>query len=182
MVETLNQKIANHYLAKIITAPEYNSPNPGKRLELLYRDFNNKLEELTALFYHKVKNQALFFVEGYRSNALQYQHYLNGASQIKKNGMHHYGIAIDIAFKINGAFTYNGDYKILRRCFDEVGLYKLGEWDKGHVQFIPATTTAQNALRQAVDKAVRDFQRVNKLVVDGIVGTKTIAKAKAAYL
>lgn len=173
------KKIAEHYLSKVITSPFYNSPNPVKDFSILFPEFRDKLSTSIYKFHQKYLDVEIVFVETYRSNILQLQHYNNGASQIKKNGMHHYAIATDIAFKINGKFTYNGDYKFLRQCHEEAGLYLLGLWDIGHVQGIPVSK--QGELRKIVDSVICDFQKANGLVVDGIVGKKTIAKAKGVF-
>jgi hypothetical protein len=171
--------IANFYVQTLIKSDKYNSPNPCKDETLLVPDFLDKLKASINNFNVKYSDVEVIFVETYRSNALQLIHFNNGASKIRKNGMHHYGIAVDVAFKINGKFTYNGDYKYLRECHTEQGLNLLGAWDIGHVQYVPVSE--QQVLRNVVEQAVRKFQRDNGLVVDGEVGKKTIAKAKELY-
>jgi len=172
-------KIAEHYIKKLIPSAGYNSPNPCRDTGLLFGDFY-KLVKKGIKEFNKVHPDAeVILVETYRSNKLQEQYFNSGASKIRKNGMHHYAIAADCAFKVSGKLTWNGDYKTLRQCFDDAGLELLGLWDAGHVQFIPVA--GQASLRSAVDKAVREFQRKNGLTADGIVGPKTIAKAKELY-
>ena len=173
------KKVTEHYIKKLITSTNYNSLNPCRDSELLLVDFYKKVKQGIKAFNNVHSDVEVFLVETYRSNKLQLQYYDSGASKIRKNGMHHYGIAADCAFKVNGKLTWNGDYKTLRQCFSDAGLNLLGLWDAGHVQFVPVSE--QGALRSAVDKGVKDFQRANGLVVDGIVGPKTIAKAKEVY-
>lgn len=173
--------IADFYLKTLITAPEFFSDTPCRRLELLYPEFLQKTTAAIADFYTSQPDHIVIFTETYRSNALQLIHYNNGNSKISNNGMHHYGIAVDCAFRINGNFTYKGNYKLLRECFKNAGLYLLGDWDMGHVQYIPATVTQQSALRIEVSELIRKFQRDQGLKADSIVGPKTIAKAKEVY-
>lgn len=176
-----NLTIAEHYLRRLITGANFFSTKPIKDTALLFPPFLQLLQKSIDKFNVKYPAVKVVYVETYRSNALQLQHYNNGASGIKKNGMHHYGIAADLAFNINGKFTYNGDYKYLRECHTAAGLHLLGAWDIGHVQYIPANANDQAALRLTVNNAVKAFQRKHGLTADGIAGPKTIAKAKEVY-
>lgn len=175
--------IADFYVKTLIKSDKYFSPNQCKDETLLLPEFLAKVKKGIKEFNIKYPAIEVIFVETYRSNALQLIHYNNGASQIKKNGMHHYGIAVDCAYKIDGKFSYNGDYKHLRQCMVNAGLYLIGtvdkSWDLGHFQHIAIAD--QTALRNAVDVAVRAFQSKNGLVSDGIVGKLTQAKARAVF-
>ena len=175
------QNISQHYLKKLIISDSYLSNTPCREKALLYPDFYILVQQGISQFNQIRANVEVVLIETYRSNTLQECYYNSGASKIRKNGMHHYGIAADCAFKVDGNLTFNGDYKNLRSCFLNVGLYILGLWDAGHVQFIPATTGDQNVLRKAVNKAVINFQNENGLDADGIVGKLTIQKAKQIY-
>lgn len=168
--------IAEHYIKNLITSPLYNSPDPIRDTTLLFTPFFDKLTLSINMFNVQYPDVKVVFVETYRSNILQLQHYNNHASKIKRNGMHHYGIAADLAFKINGQFTYKGNYDFLRSCHERAGLHLLGAWDIGHVQGIDVN--GQIMLRYNVEQAVKEFQREHGLTVDGIVGKITIAKAK----
>ena len=171
--------IADFFVSKLIPSPDFNNKNQVRDTALLVPEFYALVKKAIAKFNETYKGVEVVFVETYRSNALQLIHFNNGASKISKNGMHHYGIAVDCAFKVNGKFTYNGDYKLLRKCFQDVGLHLLGLWDMGHVQYIPVDQ--QTALRNAVDGAIKMFQREHGLIADGIPGPKTIAKAKEIF-
>lgn len=175
--------IAQHYLKKIVTSDKYLSSSPVRDESLLYPPFLDLVNESIGVFSETHQGDPFpFKTETYRSNTLQLKYFNQKASKIKANGMHHYGIACDIAFKVNGEVTWNGDYKLLRECFKAQGLFLLGTWDMGHVQFIPATSTAQNRLRNEVSNAVKDFQKKYNLKVDGVVGKNTISKAKQVFL
>lgn len=171
--------IAKHYVSKLIPSSSYNSANPVKDESLLFPLFLRLVNDAIQLFNRKYSDVKVVFVETYRSNTLQLIHFNNGASKIRKDGMHHFAIAVDCFFNVNGKNTYNGDYKFLRECFVQCGLNLLGVWDMGHVQMIRVAD--QQVVRNAVKQAVKDFQRENGLTSDGIVGKKTIAKAKEVY-
>jgi len=179
------KEIVDFYIKKLIPSADYNNTKSVKSLDLLFPAFRVKIEDAMKKFNEKYPNVKLVFVETYRSNARQLMHYNNGASKIKKNGMHHYGIACDCAFEFDTdgdgdiEFSYDGDYNYLRECWKAQGLTLLGEWDKGHAQFIPVNN--QDILRGEVLAEVKKFQGNNDLVPDGIVGNKTIAKAKELY-
>ena len=174
------KQIAEHFIKRLLTSDNFNSANPVKDTALLFPAFWEKLQKSIVAFNVKYPAIKVVFVETYRSNDLQLQHYKNGASQIKKDGMHHFGIAADLAFMINGKFSYNGDYKYLRACHETENLTILPPWDIGHVQFIPVSK--QQDLRNEVYSAVKQFQKENGLIPDGIPGQKTISKAKQLYL
>ncbi len=174
-----NMDIAQNYLENVITSQNFFSKNPVKDTDILFQPFLQKVLKAASVFSQTYPNKEVIFTETYRSNTLQMIHFNNGASKIKTNGMHHYSIAVDCAFKIDGKFSYDGDYNLLRECMKNEGLFLLPEWDKGHVQDIAVADQA--ALRIEVDSAVKKFQKDNGLGVDGNVGPKTIAKAREVF-
>jgi hypothetical protein len=188
-MRTANQKtfqsICDWYLKKIITSPDYFNKNAVKSTDLLLPEFKSALDKANAEFNKKYPEVEIVYVETFRSNSRQLMHYNNGASKIRTNGMHHYGIAVDAFFRLDKdgdgdtELTYEGDYKFLRQCWDKQDLILLGEWDKGHAQFIQVPE--QTELRRQVDYAIREFQTKYRLTRDGIVGNKTINKAREVY-
>lgn len=174
-----NTDIAQHFLSNLVTSDKFLSSSPVKDTALLFPLFAEKLSRSIAAFNKRYPDIEVLFVETYRSNTLQAIHYNNGASKIKKDGMHHFGIAADLAFKINGVFSYKGDYTYLRKCHSDQGLNLIGAWDIGHVQYIPVSE--QSALRLTVNNAIIKFQKTYNLKPDGIPGNKTIAKCKEVF-
>lgn len=174
------KNIAEFYIKKLIPSDKYLNVLPCKDRSLLLPEFNDAVSRSIAKFQSRYPDVEVVFVETFRSNALQLKHFKNRASKIKSNGMHHYGIAVDLAFKIEGEFSYQGDYKYLRECHEMEGLKLLGLWDAGHVQYVPVVKQAD--LRNTVLMSIKEFQKQNGLTPDGIVGAKTIAKAKTIYL
>ena len=173
------KEIAQHFLRHVITHKDFFSDKAIKDMGILFPPFREKVEAGISKFNEKYPDVKVIPVETYRSNERQMMHYNNGASKIKKDGMHHFAIAIDLAGEVKGKFTYDIDYKHLRRCIEETGLTLLGVWDMGHSQYIPVGD--QGALRKACYGAVEDFQRQYGLKVDGEPGSKTATKAKEVF-
>jgi hypothetical protein len=140
--------ICNHFSDNIKNSENYNSINPIRDTSLLLPDFYNSLIFCFNEYQKKYPSQKVFVTETYRSNALQLKYYKQGKSKIRKNGMHHYGIAADVAFLINDKLSYKGDYAYLRKLFTENNLTVL-DWELGHVQFIPVSE--QSALREEIE-------------------------------
>ncbi len=173
------KKIADFYLRTLLINSKFNSTQSNPDQQLLFPDFLAKLNTCIKQYKKLYPNQDITFTETYRSNALQLIHYNNGASKIKKNGMHHYGIAADSIFIINGKRTYKGDVMALRKIYTDNGLTILGMWDALHVQFI--TVADQQLLRNTVAAAISKFQKDNELPVTGEANAATIAKAKSVF-
>ncbi|CAL1519738.1 peptidoglycan-binding protein [Chitinophaga sp. MM2321] len=167
------------YLQTLVTSTKYNSQTPVDDQALLYPDFLARLKSCVSQYRQTYPDQDITFTETYRSNTLQEQYFNNGASKIKTNGMHHYGIAADSIFIINGKRTYKGDINLIRSIYKQNGLTILGMWDALHAQYI--TIAQQQPLRNAVKAAIKKFQKDNDLVPDGIVGKKTIAMARKVF-
>lgn len=147
------KKIVDFFVKNIVNSPKFNSPNPVSDMDLLLPEFKNKFAQCVVQYKTKYPDQDVVFAETYRSNTLQEQYYNSGASKIKKDGMHHFGIAGDSIFVINGKRTYKGDVNLLRKIYKENGLTILGMWDPLHVQFIAVEEQAQ--LREMVNATLK---------------------------
>jgi len=146
------KKIVTFYLNTILKSSKYNSPNPVNNMDLLFPDFAAVFKKCVVQYQKTYPKQHIAFTETYRSNSLQEKYFNEGASKIKKNGMHHYGIAGDSIFIIDGKRSYKGDINLLRKIYKENGLTILGMWDPLHVQYIPVAQ--QSELRKLVDEAL----------------------------
>ncbi len=142
------ENICNHYFEVIKNFKFFDSLKPIRDVELLLPEFYNMLIYCFNEYQKVFPNHKVYIVETYRSNALQLKYFKQGKSKIRKNGMHHYGLAADVAFIIDDNFSYNGNYRYLRRIFKENNLTIL-DWELGHVQYIPVSE--QNALRQEIE-------------------------------
>jgi Putative peptidoglycan binding domain len=173
------KKIADFFLQKLATQSKFDSINPNADQSLLFPDFLAKIKTCITKYQAIHPGQDITYTETYRSNALQEKHFKNGASKIRANGMHHYGIAADSIFIIGGKRTFKGDVMGLRKVYKDNGLSILGMWDALHVQFIPVEQQA--ALRKAVKDRLIAFQKANDLPQTGDVDAATIKAAKKAF-
>ncbi len=148
------KEIADFFVKVLMKSPKFNSSSPVDDQTLLLAEFYDKLRYCGGIYTQNYPNQRITFSETYRSNVLQEKYYNNGASKIKKNGMHHYGIAADTIFVIDGKRSYKGDINLIRRIYKDNGLTILGMWDALHVQFIAVSD--QQSLRDMVDEAVKN--------------------------
>jgi hypothetical protein len=144
------KKIVLFFTSVLAKSPKFTSATAVNDQELLFPDFLTKLNSCIVEYKKTYPSQNITFTETYRSNTLQAIHFKNGASKIKKNGMHHYGIAADSIFIIAGKKTYKGDIPLIRKIYKNNGLTILGMWDALHVQYIPVEN--QQELRDLIEK------------------------------
>ena len=86
----------------------------------------------------------LMIFETYRSQERQEQLFLQGATQLRKVGVHHFGLACDIVKSVNGEPSWKGDFSIVGQLAQSAGLVWGGNWgnpcihhsfiDQPHVQ------------------------------------------------
>lgn len=140
--------IVTNYYDKIKTSVYYDSIKPCNDFDLLYADFRLKIIELKSKYLEQHETEP-YILETYRSNDLQIVYYNRGASKTKKDGMHHFGIAVDIVGKTENGIDYNIlDYDWLRKyAKNNLGLTVLN-FELGHFQYIPVEN--QNILRKEI--------------------------------
>jgi hypothetical protein len=68
---------------------------------------------------------ALMVYETYRSQARQQELFDNGATKLRKVGVHHYGLACDIVRVVGGEPSWKGDFSFLGQLAHSAGL--IGE-------------------------------------------------------
>src|SRR5262245_21800376 len=66
--------------------------------------------------------------ETYRSQARQRKLFAEGTTQLKKVGVHHYGLACDLVKRVGGELTWKGDYSFLGELARSAGLIWGGDW------------------------------------------------------
>ena len=143
------KNIVDFFVSTLSKSPQFHSLTPVNDASLLLPEFKSKVDFCIEEYQKVYPHQNIVFTETYRSNELQLKYFTNGASKVKKNGMHHYGIAADCLFVIDGKRTYKGDIVLLRKIFKTHGLTILGLWDALHVQYIPIAD--QQKLRKLCD-------------------------------
>lgn len=109
---------------------------------LLYPPFREKLRSSIREFQNRYPGILVGIGETYRSRQLQRHYFQTGASRTTQ-GTHGLGLAADV--HVSAKY-----YPTLRKIFLKNGLYLLGNWDLGHVQYIPVSDQA------TVWKAVAD--------------------------
>ena len=137
------EKIVTFFHNILAKSTKFSSINPVDDQTLLLPDFLVLVKVCIKEYQKTYPTQDITFTETYRSNTLQLKYYQNGASKLKKNGMHHYGIAVDCIFIVDGKRTYKGDITLIRKIFNAHGLTTLGMWDALHVQYIPVADQAK---------------------------------------
>ncbi len=76
----------------------------------------------------KVHGVALMAYETYRSAARQKALFDQGATKLKKVGVHHYGLACDIVKSAGGHPSWKGDFSLLGELARAHGLIWGGDW------------------------------------------------------
>ncbi|MGB9697306.1 MAG: hypothetical protein ACP5P3_06595 [Ignavibacteria bacterium] len=141
------ETIKNHYRNRIVPSEKFDSLMPVRDLGLLLPEFFDTLVKCFDEFESLYPEQKIYVVETYRSNRLQRKYFNEGRSKIRAYGMHHFGIAADVAFLIEGMVSYEGNYADLREIFKNNALYVL-DWELCHVQYIPVSQ--QSDLRRLI--------------------------------
>lgn len=70
----------------------------------------------------------LMVFETYRSTERQEALYAQGATKLKKVGVHHYGLACDLVKSVNGQPSWKGDFSFLGQLARRHGLIWGGDW------------------------------------------------------
>lgn len=141
------------WLDTIRKSPQLNSLDIVSDTGLLYPPFCVKIQSLVVTARAASLNVIVF--ETYRSEPRQLLLFKQGRTKIKTNGMHHYGVAADLVFLLNGqpAWPSAGDprWKELADIGRKLGLYWGGDFkglvDCPHWQYVAATVAAQNPIR-----------------------------------
>ncbi len=178
--KSIVQQIAEHFISVIVPSPEFTTNSVISSRDLLFPPMKNKVDSL--LFHYSLiekENKSDFEVyESFRSANRQLEEYLQGNSRKKSNGMHYFGIAVDIVNYSGGKWAWKGDYETLTGQATGLGLTHL-QFEACHFQFIPVWQ--QNDLIANVNNEVLHFQQMNGLKIDGVIGKNTIAKAVEVF-
>src|ERR1035437_2876376 len=138
LVQAENKFMAYFYTAVISLDPRFN--NPGRIIDILL------LEPVTRQLVNKIIEDAkahgveLMVFETYRSQARQQQLFDLGQTKLRQVGVHHYGLACDIVYNVNGEPSWKGDFSLIGHLSLANGLVWGGDWGNPaiHHSFIDA--------------------------------------------
>ena len=139
------------YSEKIKTQANYTATDRISDLVMLYPPFAFSVIKLFA----KAQSEQLLvcIFETYRSQERQLELFNKGATKLKKNGMHHFGIAADLVFldgQKNPSWDVIYNWTRLGKIGQDLGLEWGGSWsgfvDKPHFQLISATVAEQQKI------------------------------------
>ena len=133
---------------KIITNAVYASTHRVSDVDILYPPFCCSVIRIFAAA--RSENLTICVYETYRSQERQLELFNNGATKLKKNGMHHFGVAADLVFvdaQNNPRWDAKYNWARLGVIGQGLGLEWGGSWssfvDKPHFQLVPATVADQ---------------------------------------
>lgn len=190
------EEIGKHYISVVVPSEKFTQNIAVDNPDLLYPPFRASVEAMIKEYNElNMDDDVPVIFESFRSHARQNHYYNNGSTGIRGGsllnaGMHHLCIAadiVDLEDKNNNGERDPGErvnwehlnYKLFRNLSQKYELNFLS-WEECHFQMIG--TDQQNELRKGIYNYVKKWQARQGLVPDGIVGPKTIAKAKALYL
>jgi hypothetical protein len=77
---------------------------------------------------------ALMVFETYRSQQRQQELFNQGATKLRKVGVHHYGLACDIVKVVAGEPSWKGDFSFLGQLAQSSGMIWGGDWGAPHIR------------------------------------------------
>jgi hypothetical protein len=76
----------------------------------------------------------LTIFETYRSQQRQQELFNQGATKLRKVGVHHYGLACDIVKVVAGEPSWKGDFSFLGQLAQSSGMIWGGDWGEPHIK------------------------------------------------
>jgi hypothetical protein len=118
--------MGNFYTDVISKDPRFKSTDRIADMNLLEPVTRQKVEAIIA--DAKAHGLDLMVFETYRSQARQELLFNQGATKLRKVGVHNYGLACDIVKSINGQPSWKGDFSMLGQLARDHGLIWGGDW------------------------------------------------------
>jgi D-alanyl-D-alanine carboxypeptidase len=143
--------MGNFYRDVIQKSPKLRSRRRVADLNLLEPVTRKRVRAIIAdAKQHGLK---LMVFETYRSESRQTDLFNNGATKLKKVGVHHYGLACDLVRDINGEPSWNGDFSLLGTLARHHGLIWGGDWGKPNIphSFIDSVHVQRCTLERQAD-------------------------------
>lgn len=129
--------MGNFYTDVIQKDARFNSPDSVRDENLLEPHFLTEVNGIVADAANE--GTQLRVLETYRSQERQAVLFAQGATQLRRVGVHHYGLACDFGVVINGQIDWHADYGVIGRIAERRGLVWGGRFsfhDDGHVQAV----------------------------------------------
>jgi hypothetical protein len=118
--------MSNFYTDVISNDPRFNSPTRISDLALLEPVMRQAVQNIIAGASASGLTMEPF--ETYRSQARQAALYAQRATKLRTVGVHHYGLACDIVFVVDGQPSWKGDFSALRDLARANSLVWGGDW------------------------------------------------------
>jgi hypothetical protein len=118
--------MGNFFVDVISNDARFNSPAKINDLELLEPITRELVQGIVA--GAKDLGIDVMVFETYRSQARQQDLFNQNATQLRKVGVHHYGLACDIVKVVNGEPSWKGDFSFLGQLAHSAGLIWGGDW------------------------------------------------------
>jgi transglycosylase-like protein with SLT domain/D-alanyl-D-alanine carboxypeptidase-like protein len=129
--------VGNFYTDVIQNDSRYNSPEPIRDENLLEPHFRAEVNAIVTDAANE--GTQLRVLETYRSQERQAVLFTEGTTQLRRVGVHHYGLACDFGIVRNGQIDWHADYGVIGRIAERRGLVWGGRFsfhDDGHVQAV----------------------------------------------
>lgn len=148
--------MGNFYNDVIQPDSRFASTNRVDDVQLLEPNVRRKVQAIVA--EAKAHGLNLMIYETYRSQARQEMLFEQGASMLRKVGVHHYGLACDLVKDIGGQPSWKGNFDLVGHLAKAHDLIWGGDWgrpdmrhtfvDQPHVQWCSVRDQAQLFLGQ----------------------------------
>jgi len=138
--------VSNFYLDTIKKSAWFNSTNVCKDINMLEPGFRAKVQDVIEQAHHD--GYDLRIAETFRSQARQAQLYTQGLTQLKKVGVHNFGLACDFNLFVGGKYEEDGSkYSFLIQYGKKFNFISGIDWgtpfqthsfhDWDHIQDVP---------------------------------------------
>ena len=138
--------MSNFYETVIRKDPRFNSLDKIDDMALLEPEFRAKVETFRSFAEHQ--GHVFKVIETFRSQRRQALLFSRGATQLRRVGVHGYGLAIDFGIFINGVYDPKGyDYLFFADLARRAGVVSGIDWgtpkqkhsfkDYDHIQGVP---------------------------------------------
>jgi len=118
--------MGNFFTDVIQRDSRYRSPEVVNDIALLEPGFRAKVA--AVIDAAKTRSVDLVATETYRSVERQQRLYAAGKTQLRTVGVHHYGLAVDFAKRVNGKPSWDGDWTFLCELAAANGAVAGGDW------------------------------------------------------